>query len=128
MVNAIYNVTKSSIGHKRHERSTQSGKVETTPDEVTEAHVSLILAVMEQEYKENGIEGLNESSWTTLLVNHANTYGMKVSREMLIKNVEKREQSKKQGNFFTDLSEAITTMRTGIMLDKNIRVLDGYAA
>ena len=127
MAKAIYNVTKSGIGHKRHERS-QLGKVETTPNEVTEAHVSLILAVMEQEYKENGVEGLNESSWTTLLVNHANTYGMKVSREMLIKNVEKREQSKKQGNFFTDLSEAITTMRTGIMLNKNIRVLDGYAA
>jgi len=128
MAKSIYDVTKKSMGHKRHERSTQLGEVKTIPNEVTEAHVSLILAVMEQEYKENGIEGLNESSWTTLLVDHANTHGMKVSRGMLMENIEKREQSKKKGNFFTDLSEAITTMRTGIMLDKNIRVLDGYAA
>jgi len=112
---------------KRNERSAQIGEIETTPDDVTEGHVSLILAVMEQEYRQNGIEGLNESSWTTLLVRHANTYGMKVSREMLMENIKKRERLEKQGNFFTDLKDAITTMRTGLTQDKNIRVLDGYA-
>jgi len=111
---------------KRNEQSAQLGKIERTPDEVTEGHVSLILAVMEQEYRQNGIEALNESSWTTLLVNHANTYGMKVNRQMLMENVKEREKSKKKGNFFTDLNDAIITMRTGLTQDKRIRVLDGY--
>ena len=127
MTTAVYNAPQRGIGHKRHETATQLGEGETIPNEVTEAHLSLVLAVMEQEYKENGIEGLNESSWTTLLVKHANTYGMKLNRGMLMENIEKRERSKAKGNFFTDLAEKITTMRTGITLDKNIRVLDGYA-
>ena len=126
MTTAVYNAPQRDVGHKRHETATQLDKVEITPGEVTEAHLSLVLAVMEQEYKENGIEGLNKSSWTTLLINHANTYGMKVNRGMLMENIEKRERSKAKGNFFTDLAEKITTMRTGITLDRNIRVLDGY--
>ena len=127
MATAVYNAPQRGVGHKRHETATQLGEGETIPNEVTEAHLSLVLAVMEQEYQQNGIEGLNESSWTTLLVRHANTYGMEVSREMLMENIKKRERSKKQGNFFTDLNDAIITMRTGLMQDKNIRVLDGYA-
>ena len=115
MTTAVYNAPQRGIGHKRHETATQLGEGETIPNEVTEAHLSL------------GIEGLNESSWTTLLVKHANTYGMKVNRGMLMENIEKRERAKAKGNFFTDLAEKITTMRTGITLDKNIRVLDGYA-
>ena len=112
----------------RSERSKNLGKIETTPNEVQEAHVSLILAIMEQEYKENGVNGLEESPWTDMMVTHAVKQGMKVNKDMLLNNIRNREQSKKQGNFFTDLNEALTVMREGIMQDRNIRVLDGYVA
>ena len=113
---------------KRSERSAQLGEIETLPNEITEAHVSLVLAIMEQEYNENGVDGLEESPWTDMMVNHATEHGMKVSKEMLLNNVKERERSRKKGNFFTDLNEALMVMREGVMQDKHIRVLDGYVA
>jgi hypothetical protein len=112
----------------RHTQSTEIGNNERTPNEISEAHLSLVLALMEQEYQENGLDGLKESSWTNLLITHAQTKGMKVDKATLVANISAREQTKKKGNFFTDLSEALTVMRTGIMQDKNVRVLDGYIA
>jgi len=101
---------------------------EGIPQAVSEAHLNLVLTLVEEVYDYDGADGLNDSMWTDLLVTYANQHGMQVDKETLINRVKVREESKEKGNFFTDLRDAVLEMRTGLTADKNIRVIDSYVA
>jgi len=111
---------------KRTEQVAKHEATEATPASIAEAHLALILAVMESEYEANGVDGLGKSAWTTTLVEHAKSHGMRVTKEQLLESIKARQDNGVKGNFFTDLREAVTQLRTGITLDKNIRAIDGY--
>lgn len=97
---------------------------EGIPQAVSEAHLDFVLHMLSNIYASEGSVGLSESMWTTLFVDYARLSGMQVTKDMLMQRIAERELSDKKGTFFTDIRDMVLEMRTGLMSDRRLKLIE----